>query len=101
MSRISDAVRAGEPWVQEAFDKVRLLHRAYGIAFGQDVVKPVLDDLARFCRAKESTFKPDAREHAVLEGRREVWLRIQRHLEMTPIELLEYMNPEKDPHNAE
>jgi len=38
--------------------------------------------LARFCRAHESTFAADPRAHAVLEGRREVWLRIQNHLNM-------------------
>lgn len=44
--------------------------------------KDVLDDLARFCRSQESTFHPDQRVHAVLEGRREVWLRIQAHLNL-------------------
>ncbi len=46
--------------------------------FGQHVLK----DLAQFCRANESTFHPDPRVHAVLEGRREVWLRIQHHLKL-------------------
>jgi hypothetical protein len=46
--------------------------------FGQEV----LQDLAKFCRAHESTFHVDARAHAVAEGRREVWLRIQRHLQL-------------------
>lgn len=43
-----------------------------------------LADLARFCRANTSTFDPDPRIHALLEGRREVWLRIQNHLNMSP-----------------
>lgn len=47
----------------------------------------VLSDLARFCRAAETTFLPDARGHAVLEGRREVWLRIQQHLRLTEQQL--------------
>lgn len=42
----------------------------------------VLDDLAKFCRAHESTFHADPRVHAALEGRREVWLRIQQHLNL-------------------
>lgn len=42
----------------------------------------VLSDLAKFCRANESTYHPDPRIHAVLEGRREVWLRIQNHLKL-------------------
>ena len=41
----------------------------------------VLADLARFCRAHDSTFHP---QHAQrLDGRREVWLRIQHHLQLT------------------
>lgn len=43
----------------------------------------VLDDLAKFCRANQSTFHPDARAHALMEGRREVYLRIQEHLKLT------------------
>lgn len=61
-------------------------------AFGQEV----LADLARFCRAKESTFHPDPRVHAVLEGRREVYLRIAQHLNMTDDELWAlYGQPQK------
>lgn len=47
----------------------------------------ILADLARFCRAEESCFHQDPRVHAVLEGRREVWLRIQEHLKLSPEEL--------------
>lgn len=47
----------------------------------------VLADLAKFCRAQESTFHPDARVHAVAEGRREVWLRIQQHLNLSEEDL--------------
>lgn len=47
----------------------------------------VLFDLARFCRANESTFNPDPYLSAVAEGRREVWLRIQRHLQLSPADL--------------
>lgn len=46
--------------------------------YGQEV----LLDLAKFCRAHESTFHADPRAHAVAEGRREVWLRLQRHLQL-------------------
>lgn len=42
----------------------------------------VLKDLERFCRAHESTFSPDPRVHALLEGRREVYLRIMDYLEL-------------------
>lgn len=52
--------------------------RTFLTPFGQEV----LIDLAKFCRAHETTFHPDARAHAVAEGRREVWLRIQKHLQL-------------------
>lgn len=40
----------------------------------------VLGDLRDFCRARETTFDADPRVHALLEGRREVWLRITNQL---------------------
>ncbi|UOF83094.1 hypothetical protein [Caudoviricetes sp.] len=46
----------------------------------------VLVDLARFCRANTTTFHENDRAHAVLEGRREVWLRIQNHINLDPDE---------------
>lgn len=49
----------------------------------------VLKDLANFCRAHDSTFHQDPRVHAVLEGRREVWLKIERMLNLSPDELYE------------
>jgi len=47
----------------------------------------VLVDLARFCRASQSTFHPDARLAAQLDGRREVYLRICQHLKLTEDQL--------------
>lgn len=55
---------------------------AYVRTFLGPMGQEVLIDLARFCRAHDTTFHPDARAHAVAEGRREVWLRIQRHLQL-------------------
>jgi len=46
------------------------------------VAKAVLDDLKMFCKAEDSTFTPDSRVSALLEGRREVYLRIQDHLKL-------------------
>ena len=43
----------------------------------------VLMDLAKFCRAHDSTFHKDDRISAVLEGRREVWLRIVEQLNLS------------------
>lgn len=78
-------------------------HTAYIRVFERKspYVETVLIDLAKFCRAHDSTFHKDPRIHAVLEGRREVWLRIQEYLQMTPDEIYdlhkirEYM-PEKE-----
>lgn len=44
----------------------------------------VLADLARFCRAHSSTHATDPRDAARLDGRREVWLRIQHQLKLSP-----------------
>lgn len=49
--------------------------------------KVVLLDLSKFCRAHESTFHKDPRLHAMLEGRREVWLKIQEYLQLTEQEI--------------
>jgi len=49
----------------------------------------VLEDLAKFCRANESTFHPNSDIARQLDGRREVWLRIQQHLNLTTDELFE------------
>lgn len=59
----------------------------YRDVFSSPAGERVLADLARFCRAHESTFHADPRVHAVAEGRREVWLRIQRNLELTDEQL--------------
>jgi hypothetical protein len=62
-------------------DKLIARQQAYGQVFSSgEFAKAVLKDLARFCRAEKTTFHPDARVHAALEGRREVWLRIQEHV---------------------
>ena len=47
----------------------------------------VLTDLAKFCRAHASTFDPDPRIAAMLDGRREVWTRISQHLHLSDEQL--------------
>lgn len=47
----------------------------------------VLQDLFKFCRAEETTFHEDPRVEGRLDGRREVWLRIQHHLRLSPEQL--------------
>ena len=77
--------------MSEMLEKARrfLMRRRhnYRLAFLSPPGQEVLRDLAAFCRANETTFHPDARLHAVAEGRREVWLRIANHLNMPPDEL--------------
>lgn len=69
--------------VQETAAFIRERQRAYKLAFGSPAGQAVMDDLAKFCRANETCFSPDPRVHAALEGRREVWLRIQQHIGLT------------------
>src|SRR5579859_7496104 len=68
-------------------DFMRARKRNYQLAFYTPAGNAVLMDLAEFCRASETCFHEDPRLHAVLEGRREVWLRIQRHLHLSSEEL--------------
>jgi len=61
----------------------------------------VLKDLAQFCRAHTTAFNPDPRLHAMLEGRREVWLRIQNYLQLDIEEVyalhkIKEIEPEKE-----
>ena len=60
---------------------------AYVKTFTNPFGEEVLADLAKFCRANQTTFHDDARKHAVAEGRREVWLRIQAQLNLSDAEL--------------
>lgn len=79
---VSDAVR-------HAVDFLRRRKSSYQLAFGSPAGELVLEDLAKFCRANQTCFDPDPRIHAVLEGRREVFLRIQQHLNLTSEQLFQ------------
>lgn len=57
--------------------------RAYQTVFAGPVGELVLSDLAKFCRAYTTTFHQDPRVAAQLDGRREVFLRIQKYLKLT------------------
>lgn len=73
--------------MRNPLDFLRQRQRAYQLWFGSPAGQEVLIDLARFCRAAETCYHDDPRKHAVLEGRREVWLRIQQHLNLTSEQL--------------
>ena len=57
---------------------------AYHSVFSPESVytNVVMADLARFCRMNDSTFHQDARAHALIEGRREVLLRILKYTKL-------------------
>lgn len=79
-----------EGWTDKALralDRLRQRKRNYELAFMTPAGQDVLIDLARFCRANETCFHPDARVHAATEGRREVWLRIQQHINLNSQQL--------------
>jgi hypothetical protein len=65
--------------------------QAYEFAFGPQSAsgKIVMDDLSRFCRLSKSAFHENDRVHALLEGRREVGLRVQDYLTLSLEELCE------------
>jgi hypothetical protein len=71
---------------------LRTRKTAYQLTFqvDQPANLEVLIDLARFCRANESTVvSGDEVKSHMLAGRREVWLRIQQHLGLTPDQLFQ------------
>lgn len=74
---------------EEAKEAVADLALAYKRVFDPDNadVRRIMRDLSRFCRALESTFHPDARISAQLDGRREVFLRIQQQCRLTTDQL--------------
>jgi hypothetical protein len=67
-----------------AYEHILSRKRNYQFTFVPAPGQAVLMDLADFCRANDTTFAATDRDSARLEGRREVWLRIQRHLNLNP-----------------
>lgn len=68
----------------QAADALSRRQQAYKHCLGEKnvAVVTVLADLAKFCHAFETTYTDIERQSAVLEGRRQVYLRILNHLEM-------------------
>ena len=85
-------MRAVDAYLADRENKARALLRdrqvSYQHALGGAPGQAVLEDLAWFCRADQTTFHPDPRVHALMEGRREVWLRIKEHLDLDLEDLL-------------
>lgn len=74
-------------WLDNAKLFLSRRRTAYVKTFSGPFGEEVLADLAKFCRANQTTFHADPRVHAVAEGRREVFLRIQQHLQLTDDQL--------------
>lgn len=75
--------------IDEILEVYRQRKAAYQLAFGGAHGPRVLEDLKIFCCAERSYFDVDPRLHAFLEGRRQVYLRIQEHLCHDPEKLYE------------
>jgi hypothetical protein len=58
---------------------------------GEGAPKIVMADLARFCFANKTTFHTNARMEGQLEGRREVWLRINAIMNLSEEELFDLL----------
>lgn len=89
--------------LQRVWDFLRGRSASYRRVFAKDNMdaRVVLADLARFCRADRSTFHAD---HAIsdrLDGRREVFLRIQQHLNLTTQELWRLYGAKSDQSKGE
>jgi len=75
--------------IQRAFYFLLRRKRAYRRVFGagDSDTDMVLRDLAKFCRAHEIPATKDPVVLAMFNGRREVWLRVQQHLQLTDDDL--------------
>jgi|CXWL01.1.fsa_nt_gi hypothetical protein len=65
-------------------DKLRFRRRSYQLTATSDM----LIDLAKFCLAHDTVFHNDPLIMARAAGRREVWLRIEEHLNLPADQLL-------------
>jgi hypothetical protein len=87
---VSEVVRLAERVKNFLVTRGQAYRKTFRTIYGERV----LTDLAAFCRANESTFVPDPRAEGILQGRREVWLRISKHLNLSEDELQVYFNPQ-------
>lgn len=72
----------------QVFD-TETLQRAYQSMVSQPWGQLVLSDLAQLCHANETCFSKDPYDHARREGMREVWLHINKHIELNQQELVD------------
>jgi hypothetical protein len=80
--------------VDQAKDILGVRRQAYSATFETPAGKLVLSDLAQFCRAKKSTFDPNSRRSAYLQGRKDVFERIEKYMNLSADELWEMIRRE-------
>lgn len=95
---INDTINTLEELERRRVEFLRGRMFAYRRVFGEgqgsaDDLAIVMADLREFCRADRSAFHADARVHAMLEGRRDVYLRIREHLDLTLEQLIASRTP--------
>lgn len=74
---------------EEALQVFTDVKRAYELAFAPPAGPAIMLDLKSFCRADETCVVPGDRDRTyVLEGRREVWLRINDYLTLSAEDLM-------------
>ena len=75
------------------FNGLKMRMRHYRAIFAKDdpSSKAVMADLAKFCRLLSTTHEPNHDDGLILEGRRQVLLRILQHIGMTPETLFTIM----------
>lgn len=71
----------------DILERYRKRKAGYQTIFRGPYGADVLADLAKFCCAFETTAATSDRDTFMNEGKRLVWLRIQKHLNFTPEEL--------------
>jgi len=79
---MNEIVERALEFLRHRADDYRTVFLGHGAATDR-----VLADLAKFCRAHESTFHVEHTVSDRLDGRREVWLRIERYLELNEEQL--------------
>ena len=87
MNQVVDRLIAAKERAALVFDSLRLRKRDFEHTFKSPSGQAVLKDLARFCRVCTPCYEGDRDLHLIAEGRREVFLRIAQHLNLSPDDL--------------
>lgn len=80
--------------VAEAKSILATRQQAYQQTFSNPVGQLVLSDLAKWCRAGRSTFDPNSRMSAYLQGRKDVFERIAKYMNFSVDDLYESIRRE-------